>query len=341
MTQPEKEGGDDQEAEPDEAVELTQFPYAQQHRGQGRLTAGNKLLEGQGQQSQSALGEYADKQTAGQQRSHGAEQKQRRLMRLLGRQTAGAAQQNNPGQAGKGQHGQRTDQAEQTDQQQREQTAETGIQHALLQQTQIDEPFTHQAVEGRQGGDGQTAAEHEAARPGHALEQAAELIHIPRSRGMQNAAGAQKEQPLEQGMIPDVQQAAGKSEEGQRGMPVGLREKAQAQAEKDDPHILNGRVGQTPFDIPLEIGQDNAIEGAGATQGHEHDAGQRQRRWQKAAGAQDAVDPHFHQHSRHQGRHMAGSGGMGIGQPDMQGKETGLDAEAGQGGDKQQAGRLG
>ena len=51
-------------------------------------------------------------------------------------------------------------------------------------------------------------------RPGHALHQPAELLHVLGARPVQDAAGGEEHQPLHEGVIPDVKQAGRDTQHG-------------------------------------------------------------------------------------------------------------------------------
>jgi len=78
------------------------------------------------------------------------------------------------------------------------------------------QPFGHEAVEGRQGRDGDTAHQEGEGGLRHAMNEAAEMLHVALARGGQHGAGAEEQQALEDGMIEHVEQPGGERERGGR-----------------------------------------------------------------------------------------------------------------------------
>ena len=108
----------------------------------------------------------------------------------------------------------------------------------------IDEKFADKAVKGRQTGDCHRTDQKGPAGYGHALHQAAQLIDMAGPGFLENRPGPHKQQRFEDGVIEDMEQAAGKAEAGHD--PVARRDPdhAQAAADENDADIFNAVIGQ-------------------------------------------------------------------------------------------------
>ena len=134
--------------------------------------------------------------------------------------------------------------------------------------------------------------------------------------------------PLKRAWFQMCSRAPAKASRATRRLPPGHGDQPQPQAEGDDTDVLDGRVGEAALEVVLQGGQGDAVEGAaGAEQGQQPAPPGRCRR-QPGEDAQDAVEGGLHQDPRHQRRDVARGGGMGVGKPDVQGEQAGLDAEA-------------
>ncbi|OGR35911.1 MAG: hypothetical protein A2091_03695 [Desulfuromonadales bacterium GWD2_61_12] len=337
--QPEEGEGRGAESAEEVAPPTPELGQGRQPRRNQLTRAGNELGQGGDEETDGQLRQQADGQTAEEQEAHRHEHARRRLVGLSRRRGARFAEEGDTEEAGKGDESKGAGQAEDPDQQQRRQAAETLGRESRLQEREIEEPFADQPVERRQGGDGETAADKEGTAPRHALEQPAHLVHIAAAGGMEQAAGAEKHQPLEKGMVPAVQQTAGEGEGGEGRLTVAQGIKTETETEEDDADILDGGVGQAAFDVALQRRHGDAVEGPGPAEEHEDETDFRRRRRQQADDPEDAVDPGLDHHSRHQGGDVTRRRRVGIGEPDVEGKESGLDPETGNGESRQEGGR--
>ena len=89
---------------------------------------------------------------------------------------------------------------------------------APLRQTGPDEdglegqPFRHEAVERRQRRDRRAADEEHDSGPRHAVDEAAEVLHVALAGRREHSAGAEEQQALEDRMIEHVEQGCGQRE---------------------------------------------------------------------------------------------------------------------------------
>ena len=88
------------------------------------------------------------------------------------------------------------------------------------------QPFGDEPVEGRKCGDRNAADEKDKAGQRHAMDETAQLLHVPLAGRRQHGARTEKQQALEKGMIENVEQRGGKRQ--CRGQPIALAWKASA-----------------------------------------------------------------------------------------------------------------
>lgn len=170
--------------------------------------------------------------------------------------------------------------------------------------------------------------------PPHAIEVAA-------AAAVDQAAGPEEQQPLEQGVVPEVQQGAGQGQGRGPVFPPGAGDQGKTESEDHQSDVLHRRVGQAALDVPLQQRQRDAVQGAEAAEQYQPPAPPGRGGWEPAEHPQQAVEADLHHHRRQQRRDVAGRGRMGIGQPDVEGEETGLDPEPAQCQQKQAGGRRG
>ena len=137
-------------------------------------------------------------------------------------------------------------------------------QHGLERQ-----PLRDEAVERRQRGDGETAAEEQECGLRHAVDEAAELLDVAFAGGGEHGAGAEEQQALEQRVVEGVQQRGGERERGGGGHAVGLEGQREPEADEDDADILDGAEGEQPLQVALHEGAEHAEHGGGAADGEQ------------------------------------------------------------------------
>ncbi len=244
--------------------------------------------------------------------------------------TARRAEQGDADEAGEDRQRQTADQGEQADQQQRPEGIKGGAGRSGLKQSPIDQPFADKTVKRGEGADRQGAADEQGAGHRHAFQHPPHAVEITRPGAVQEGAGAEKHQAFKEGVIPDMQQPAGHGEHGDRRQVAGGGEPGKTEGEKDQADIFHRRIGQAALDILLQRGQGDAEEGAGDPQNHQQLAPPGRGGGEEADDAQNAVDAGLDHDPGHQRRNVARRGGMGVRQPDVQGKEPRLRAEADQ-----------
>ncbi len=187
--------------------------------------------------------------------------------------------------------------------------------------------FAIERAEGRQPHDAHQAHGHAGHGPRHLAAQAAQIGEVAAARAHDQRARAQKEQVFHDGVIKHVPERPG------RGQPC-----AQAQHQRDFADLSQSGVGQHALDVFLAQGHELAVDqGCHAHAGEPRaEPGQAEQSAHLAGGLSHAHDDHAdnaeHAHlgdDAGQGRgHRGRRGGVGVGQPGVQGNQTGLDAKA-------------
>ena len=103
------------------------------------------------------------------------------------------------------------------------------------------QPFGDEAVQRRQRGDRDAADEEDERGLRHAVDEAAEPLHVALAGRGQHGAGAEEEQALEERMVEDVEQRRGQRQRRGRRHAVGVEGERQAEADEDDADVLDRR----------------------------------------------------------------------------------------------------
>ena len=119
------------------------------------------------------------------------------------------------------------------------------------QQRLVRQPFADEAVERRQAGNGHRADQKTERRHRHAADEPAHLFHVARARGLQNGAGAQKQQALEDGVVQRVVEARDQRDGRQRGMAERAEHQRRAEADQDDADVLDAVIRQQALEVVL------------------------------------------------------------------------------------------
>ena len=215
------------------------------------------------------------------------------------------------------------------------------VQVQALDQREGDDELAGEAVEGGQAGYGSRAEGEEHAEHGHALLKAAELGHVHSSGAVQDFARAEEEQSLEGGMVEHMEEAAGEAEGGYPCYAVLHAHEADAGRHDHEAHVLHAGVGQQAFQMALAEGFQYAHEGGEYADAYEEPAppcGVFLHGAEEVEGTDDAVEACVQHGAGKQGGNVAGSRRMGFREPDMQGCEAGLGAEADDGEEEEQGG---
>jgi hypothetical protein len=157
-------------------------------------------------------------------------------------------------------------------------------------------------------------------------------VHVARAGGVQHRASGEEEQALEGAVVERVIEGRCDGHRGRARHRQGLEEKARAHAEGDDPHVLHAGVGEQPLDVVLHQGVEHPEHrGGGAEPDQGHAPPDRAATQEIEADAQQAVDAQFDHDSRHERRDVARRRRMRARQPDVEGDQAGLGAEADEG----------
>ena len=101
------------------------------------------------------------------------------------------------------------------------------------------QPFRDKAVERRKRRDRDAADEKDERGQRHAVDEAAELLHVPLARRRQHGAGAEEQQALEERMIENVKQRRGEGQRRGERQAVSLERQRKAEADEDDADIFD------------------------------------------------------------------------------------------------------
>ena len=116
------------------------------------------------------------------------------------------------------------------------------------------QPLRDEAVERRQGRDGERAHQEEGGRARHAVDEAAQPVEIAPPGGVQHGAGAEEQQRLEPRMIERMQQRRRHRHGRRLVLAVGAEGQSQAQRHEDHADILDRRIGQHALEVAVEHG---------------------------------------------------------------------------------------
>ena len=181
-------------------------------------------------------------------------------------------------------HGQRADQGQCRGGKGRQRTRRACADSQRAEQAQVDEQLADEAVQRRQPADGDRADEESQRGSRHGLGQAAEAIDLAGAGGMHHRSGAEEQERLEEGVVPDVQQGPAQAQDDPIGPPQRAADQGQAEAHHDDADVLDAVIGQQPLQVVLADGKGHAQHARDDPQPQHHVApGQRRRRQQRRA----------------------------------------------------------
>ena len=101
------------------------------------------------------------------------------------------------------------------------------------------QPLGDEAVERRQCGNGGAADQEHERRLRHAVDEAAEMLHVALAGRGQHRAGAEEQQALEDHVVEHVQEPGGERERRRRHHAEGLEGERKAEPDEDDPDVLD------------------------------------------------------------------------------------------------------
>ena len=195
--------------------------------------------------------------------------------------------------------------------------------------------ISHSDTKPLSGGSAEIAAQptrNANARVRHAVNEAAQSLHVALAGRSQNCAGTEEQQALEHRMVEHVQEPGGERQRRRPGHAVGLECQRQTQPDEDDPDILHRVIGQKPLEVVLHqrIQHAHHAGDAGERQ-HERAPPPRRIAEQVEHDAHEGVDGDLGHDAAHQRGNVAGGCRMRERKPDVQRHQPGLGAGAEQG----------
>ncbi len=106
----------------------------------------------------------------------------------------------------------------------------------------------------------------------HAVDQAAQLLHVALAGRRQHRAGAEEQQALEQRVVEDVEQRRGQRQRRRPAHAVGLEGERQTEADEDDADILDRVIGEQALEVVLHQRIEHAHHRGDAAQREDHQA---------------------------------------------------------------------
>ena len=94
--------------------------------------------------------------------------------------------------------------------------------------------------------------------PRHAMDEAAEVLHVALAGRAEHCACAEEQQALEDRMIEHVKQRGRQRERRRQLHVVGAERQRQPKADKDDADVLDGGIGQQTLQVVLHQRGENA-----------------------------------------------------------------------------------
>ncbi len=144
--------------------------------------------------------------------------------------------------------------------------------HESAEQAEVDEELADEAVQRRQAADGDRPDQETDGRPRHRLRQPAQVVDLAGVGRMDDRAGTQEQQGLEQRVVPDVQQGAAQAEDDPIRAVQRAADQRQAQAHDDDADVLDAVIGQESLQVVLADGKGNPQDAGDHAQSQEDDA---------------------------------------------------------------------
>ena len=151
------------------------------------------------------------------------------------------------------------------------------------------EKLGHEQAERRQADERQDAGGKQRAGPGHHPQQTCDLVDLGRLVPVEDAPGEQKARRLGDGVIHHVQ-PGGKD-----------AERAEREADADEPHVLDARIGEHALVVALNHQAEGADRHRQQPEANQQVAGERgvDRRIDDRLPSRDGVHRHRQQHAGH------------------------------------------
>ena len=107
----------------------------------------------------------------------------------------------------------------------------------------------------------------------HPVDQAAHCLHVALAGGVQDCAGAEKQQAFEDGVVQRVEERRGQGE-GRSGLVVGGAEcQGETETDKDDADVLDGRESEQALQVFFHQGVEDAEHTGDAAEAENDGAG--------------------------------------------------------------------
>src|SRR5881296_635012 len=119
------------------------------------------------------------------------------------------------------------------------------------EQPQINQKLADEPIQSRQAADRERSDQKAQRRARHSPSQTAEPVDLARFHGMNDRAGTQEQQPLEQRVIPDVQQGPAQTQDDPLRAAQRSSDQRQSNADQNNADVLDAAVGQQTFEIAL------------------------------------------------------------------------------------------
>ena len=165
--------------------------------------------------------------------------------------------------------------------------------------------------------------------PGHAPQQPTEPVDLERADGALERAGAEEEECFEDGVVDGVEERRGKCDSGPRVGAARAQHEACADAEHDDPDVLDRVQRQESLEVVLEEGVHNPADRRQRSDAEHEDAEpHRQDAVPLDEHADERIERNLDHHTAHQGRDGGRRERMCARQPDVQRDDAGLGSHA-------------
>ncbi|EKD37329.1 MAG: hypothetical protein ACD_75C01172G0003 [uncultured bacterium] len=194
------------------------------------------------------------------------------------------------------------------------------------------QPFRDEAVKRRESRNGDAADQKADRGDGHPADKSAHFFHVVLPALLQDGAGAKEQETLEQGVVETMVQGGDQGQGGDFHMVLGIKNHRQAEADIDDADVFHAVIGEQPFEIMLHQGIEYPEKRRSrADQEDQHPPLPGDVPEQVVGKTNETVDRHLEHDPGHERRDMGRGHRMGLGQPDMERDNAGLQAESDQG----------
>ena len=132
------------------------------------------------------------------------------------------------------------------------------VEHSPREERLVGHPLADEPVERREPDDRHRADEER--RPGerHPLGEAAQPLDVAGAGRVDHRARAEEQQALEERVVQGVQRRAREAEHRDHRVVIGHPQRPRADAEQDDPDVLDAVVGEEPLEVVLRERPEHA-----------------------------------------------------------------------------------